>query len=798
MIIFVTAFVDIGRSKWNTFKRSNEEYLTHFYKLQKHIQHPLIVYVDRTQFTIESTDNLTVIDINSVETYLKDVDAHAKIMKSASYLEKVPPRRQRLPEHSCAAYNCTQLSKIHFVRDAMKHRDGTHYAWIDFGFLKDGVHHLPHTLRTCDKIQLHCFSRPESGTSAAELLQTDKICISGGAFVVPSKLMDTLFMAWDQTYKENLSSGITDDDQSLWHQVYWKLEQSIQLYQHPEWFALFRRIRANNPLSEVHSMPYFSKQRCEEIIEKACAMNAWTSNRHKNYPTTDIPVHKINNLDMEKEINDISVACMHKFGLDGHAKAFDLFVVKYEVGAQDRLALHRDASELSFVALLSDPKDYEGGGTYYETTGQTVMCGQGDVVFHCGKMRHAGKQITRGKRFILIGFFDVFSPEIRKPPKDMSNSLTDRRYIDFLYRHGTRSGVRICIKVINLLHRHEKLAAILRRIQALDVPPMWSVDVQVVVADEGKNNHGFKQWVTTDTHGCSATVTKYWQRPIKQGEVGCFVSHMKAIQTTQLGSNEYLLILEDDADFYTDLLYRIDNCLQEIMPWDCIDLGGLSMDGENKPVTTYLHQRKHVYQTHCILYNSGGLAKLSGIDYTHRVVPFDEFLPAIRGVHPRKDIHALFADVPRLRMFYPYERMSTQVAGVHDTEGVAQGVAQGKTEESEEFERVGEDSDMTNYYIFRDKTAHNVNKKIQTANDNMWKFQLCGVKSGNVAADTWNLCVTRRKKVVCICLEEGAHLQFQHNMRSLSGPSTVVFPAYLSFKCDGGYSCFFGHGSSFF
>ena len=217
MIVFVTAFVDIGRSKWNTLQRSNEEYITHFHKLQKHIQHPLIVYVDRTQFTIESTDNLTVIDINSVETYLKDVDAHAKIMKSASYLKRYR-QDDRLLEHSCAAYNCTQLSKIHFVRDAMKHRAGTHYAWIDFGFLKDGVHHLPHCAHAT-KSSCTAFLGQERDVCGRVAPDRQDLHL-GRSLVVPSKLMDTLFMAWDQP-EGNLSSGITDDDQSLWHQVYW-------------------------------------------------------------------------------------------------------------------------------------------------------------------------------------------------------------------------------------------------------------------------------------------------------------------------------------------------------------------------------------------------------------------------------------------------------------------------------------------------------------------------------------------------------------------------------------------------
>ena len=404
----------------------------------------------------------------------------------------------------------------------------------------------------------------------------------------------------------------------------------------------------------------------------------------------------------------------------------------------------------------------------------------------CRKTNYARKAIY------LIGFL-TFTVRNTQALKDMSNTISDQRYVDFLYKHGTRSGVRIFIKVINLLHRHEKLAAILRRIQALDVPPMWSVDVQVVVADEVKNNHGFKQWVTTDTHGCSASVTKYWQRSIKQGEVGCFVSHMKALQSVQLDSNQYLLILEDDADFYSDLLYRIDHCLQEDHEWDCIDFGGISMDGRCKKVTPYLYERQHVYQTHCILYNRKAVQKLANIEYASRIIPFDEFLPAVRGVHPRPDISQLFADVPQLHMYFPYERMATQIAGVHDTEG-------GDVLKNE-FERVGDDADMLNYYMFKDANTDQseIRRKVQEGNNNMWKFQLSGVQKVHIEpSDNWNLCVNRRNKVMCVCLRNNSYLQFQHSMQMITGPKTIVFPAYLSFKCQGQFDCFSGYGSSFF
>lgn len=550
-----------------------------------------------------------------------------------------------------------------------------------------------------------------------------------------------------------------------------------------------------NPLSDVHTVSsFFSHRRCDEIIEKACAMNAWTSNRHKNYPTTDIPAQNVRGLDVSGEIAQLSSICMSQYGLQGSARAFDIFVVKYEVGGQDHLDVHRDASELSFVALLSDPKDFDGGGTYYESMDKTVCCNRGDVVFHCGKMRHAGKKITRGRRFILIGFFDVTSPQIHKPPKDMSNALSDRRYLDFLYRHEATKYVCIYIKIINLLFRREKLEAIMKRIELLDIPPTWRIDVQVIVADEGKQTVPYAGWQTSETYGCSNDVTKYWKRPLKHGEIGCFVSHLRAIRSCRLDANEYLLVLEDDADFHSDLLYRIDHCLAGDS-WDCIDLGAMSMDGKLSEISRYHWQRGFVYQAHCILYNARAIRKLSGQDFNGRVIAWDEFMPAIRGVHPRPDIQNLYHDVERLCVHFPYERMSTQIGNIHDTED---NQCLYTCEDKLKFERVSDDWDMKNYYTFRQWAREDIATNIKNANENMWKFQLDGVVSGNISSGEWNFCVTRRNKVVCVCLENNATLQFQHNSRMLTGPLCVVFPSYITFKCYGSFSCYYGTGSSFF
>ena len=105
----------------------------------------------------------------------------------------------------------------------------------------------------------------------------------------------------------------------------------------------------------------------------------------------------------------------------------DLFVVKYEHKCipsgessgvfQTSLAPHRDDSVVSFVILLNDGDSFDGGGTEFVDFRPPYIaapCDCGTMVSFCGLQRHAGKQITRGKRYILAGFVRIDDKGIMK------------------------------------------------------------------------------------------------------------------------------------------------------------------------------------------------------------------------------------------------------------------------------------------------------------------------------------------------------------------------------------------------
>ena len=83
-------------------------------------------------------------------------------------------------------------------------------------------------------------------------------------------------------------------------------------------------------------------------------------------------------------------------------------MVKYDDTKRERqkLDMHTDKSEWTFLISLSDGSgfDYDGGGTYFECLDATVHVQRGHALIFPGKLRHCGQRITKGLRFLLVGF----------------------------------------------------------------------------------------------------------------------------------------------------------------------------------------------------------------------------------------------------------------------------------------------------------------------------------------------------------------------------------------------------------
>jgi hypothetical protein len=177
------------------------------------------------------------------------------------------------------------------------------------------------------------------------------------------------------------------------------------------------KLKYNRFLQRFHYTKIYTPDICHFIInesERYAEKNGgWTTKRHHNYPTTDLPVEKIASIFglVLQTMKTVVTKVKKSFGLhdDIIINIQDLFVVKYKDSGQNYLDMHHDGSFLSFNILLSDKTEFEGGGTYFDD-GLTAYLEQGDILIHSSRIKHAGLPITKGTRYLLVGFLNIDIP----------------------------------------------------------------------------------------------------------------------------------------------------------------------------------------------------------------------------------------------------------------------------------------------------------------------------------------------------------------------------------------------------
>ena len=156
-----------------------------------------------------------------------------------------------------------------------------------------------------------------------------------------------------------------------------------------------------------------------EQVEAQAAISGWTTDRHVQAPTTDIPVSEVPAIrDWFDEMLRTRLFPFVHSRFPGAIKepsclrVFDAFVVRYDAREQASLPTHQDENTFSFTIALNDRSEYEGGGTAFERLrpagsgvdeyARTVLnADAGGVVAFPGKLKHGGNVVTSGRRYII-------------------------------------------------------------------------------------------------------------------------------------------------------------------------------------------------------------------------------------------------------------------------------------------------------------------------------------------------------------------------------------------------------------
>lgn len=165
-------------------------------------------------------------------------------------------------------------------------------------------------------------------------------------------------------------------------------------------------------LPNIYSIPAFTEEFCDFIVEEAEACNCWTYNRHENYPTTDMLLDTIQLNDTYLDIlkNYVWKISFEKYQLE-ESHWLNLysenFLARYNPYAQHHLALHHDHSQITTVVTLND--NFTGGGTYFSKQKKKLQGKKGYISIHPGQVthHHGGLPVLSGQRYIIVSFCRV-------------------------------------------------------------------------------------------------------------------------------------------------------------------------------------------------------------------------------------------------------------------------------------------------------------------------------------------------------------------------------------------------------
>ena len=142
------------------------------------------------------------------------------------------------------------------------------------------------------------------------------------------------------------------------------------------------------------------------------AVGGWTTSRHYDAPTTDVPVKDVPgvacwfNQQLEATIYPMLGT---QFSVEAASiRVVDAFVVRYSADRQRSLPLHTDQSQFSLTVALNAQCEYDGGGTFFLDTGEVVNCDAGGVISFDGSLEHCGWPIVRGTRYIIVAFLYAY------------------------------------------------------------------------------------------------------------------------------------------------------------------------------------------------------------------------------------------------------------------------------------------------------------------------------------------------------------------------------------------------------
>lgn len=261
----------------------------------------------------------------------------------------------------------------------------------------------------------------------------------------------------------------------------------------------------------------------------------------------------------------------------------------------------------------------------------------------------------------------------------IADLIADEKPLPFVSRsvrpwqpEATKLGVDK-IYLINLKRRTERL----NRMQKIF--DLLGVDYSLLEATDGQKLDDLPADLK-DYHILNGYLDPITKRPMKNGEVGCFLSHYRIWQDVAKNKYQKVIVFEDDLRFSYNGLTRVRETLQDLeasgKEWDLIYLGRKKQSDHEElwiPLHRHLSSVEYSYWTLGYLLSLSGAEKLLDREPLKKMVPVDEYLPIMFDKHPNKDWSSQFE--PRnlnAYTFYPLvvfpQRYTNEPGYISDTE----------------------------------------------------------------------------------------------------------------------------------
>lgn len=132
-----------------------------------------------------------------------------------------------------------------------------------------------------------------------------------------------------------------------------------------------------------------------------------------------------------------------------------------------------------------------------------------------------------------------------------------------------------------------------------------------------------------------------WENWVYPGEVGCALSHFWVWSNALAQEKGVTLFLEEDFQVSTWPSQEEWDALPE--DWDLVFLHRNYYSGNpDTIINEHVVKPGYSYGAHAYILSTSGQQKLLGSGLLNNIIPVDEFLMGVIGVHPRQDIKDLF------------------------------------------------------------------------------------------------------------------------------------------------------------